>query len=65
MVHERLWSTAVARLEVNSTGSGRHQRDWALLSNDAKVRVHGSALPIWGTVNGGQLDVVVHGSGSC
>ena len=53
----------VARLDVNSVGSGRINA-LGLLSNDAKVRVHGSGSLNLGAVNGAQLDVTVHGSGS-
>lgn len=53
----------VARLDVNSVGSGRINA-LGLLSNDAKVRVHGSGSLNLGAVNGTQLDVTVHGSGS-
>lgn len=53
----------VARLDVNSSGSGRINA-LGLLSNDAKVRVHGSGSLNLGAVNGSQLDVTVHGSGS-
>lgn len=53
----------VARLDINSVGSGRINA-LGLLSNDAKVRVHGSGSLNLGPVNGNQLDVTVHGSGS-
>lgn len=53
----------VARLDLTSTGSGRINAI-GLLSGDAKVRVHGSGSTDLGTVNGSQLDVTLHGSGS-
>lgn len=51
------------RLEIHSTGSGRINAN-ALLSQEARVRVTGSGSTELGRVNGRELNVSLHGSGS-